>query len=227
MLALWVSIAVHAAIIGLVRVAPRTVVAMDQVLEARLESPAPALPQDLDVPLLLSSNEAPETLISVQEMQPVVFQDLREPKPETKSEPAPELPAPPPPPTHEQAKPNNPDPAKSESGPKLEVPLTVDNQYYTARELDVQPKPMRKIEPVYPAEYESRGAAGYAILEMRVENNGLVSDLKVVEISPSGFEAFGREALVAFSDARFIPARRKGQQVRALFRVKVVFEVNE
>lgn len=225
MLALWLSIAVHAAVIGLIRVTPRTVVAMDQVLEARLESQAPAPPEVVEEPLLLSSLDNPETLITVSDMQPVVLQDQLEIKPDAKPEPVPEPAATNP--VTGQVRPNNPEPAKSQPGPAIDIPLAVDTHYYAAKELDVQPRPVRKIEPVYPSEYESQGASGYAILEMRVENDGEVSDLKLIEISPAGYDAFGREALKAFRDVRFIPAKRNGQQVRALFRVKVVFETAE
>ena len=222
MLALWLSLAVHAAVIGLIRVTPRTMVAMDQVLEARLESQAPVPPRVMEEPLLLSSTDNPETLITVPDLQPVVLQTLPQVKPDAKPEPVPEPVAINP--VTEQVRPNNPEPAKDQPGPAINIPLTVDTQYYAAKELDVQPRPVRKIEPAYPPEYESQGASGYAILEMRVESDGEISDLKVIEISPSSLDAFGREALEAFRHARFIPAKRKGQQVRALFRVKVVFE---
>lgn len=222
MLALWLSLAVHSAVIGLIRVTPRTVVVMDQVLEARLESQAPVPPQVLDEPLLLSSMDNPETLITVPDLQPVVLQTQPQIKPDAKPEPVPEPVAINP--VTEQVRPNNPEPMKSNAGPSIDIPLAVDTHYYAAKELDVQPRPVRKIEPAYPAEYESQGASGHAILEMRIENNGEIGDLRVIEVSPAGYEAFGREALAAFKDARFIPAKRKGQQVRALFRVKVVFE---
>jgi protein TonB len=179
----------------------------------------------MEEPLLLSSTDNPETLITVPDLQPVVLQPLPQIKPDAKPEPVPEPVAINP--VTEQVRPNNPEPAKSQPGPAIDIPLAVDTHYYAAKELDVQPRPVRKIEPVYPAEYESQGASGHVILEMRVENDGEVSDLKVVEISPSGHDAFGREALAAFKNVRFIPAKRKGQQVRALFRVKVVFEVKE
>ncbi len=225
MLALWLSLAVHAAVIGMVRVKPRAVVAMDQVLEARLESQAPVSPRVVEEPLLLSSMDNPETLITVPDLQPVVLQTQPQIRPDAKPEPVSE-------PiainsVAEQVRPNNPEPAKSQPGPAIDIPLAVDTHYYAAKELDVQPRPVRKIEPAYPAEYESQGASGYVILEMRVESDGQVSDLKVAEIFPSGYDAFGREALAAFQGVRFNPARRKGQQVRALFRVKVVFEVKE
>jgi protein TonB len=223
MLALWLSIALHAAIIGLVRVTPRTVVVMDQVLEARLESPLPpqAEPNMAEVPLLDSRPEA-QMLISVADELPLVIQPL----PEIKSDAKPQAAPPPAAVTTvtEQVMPNNPEPAKKPSGPSIDIPLAVDTHYYAAKELDVQPRPVRKVEPSYPAEYEVEDISGYVVLEMRVEEDGQVSDLEVVEISPASREAFGREALEAFHDVRFIPAKRKGQQVRALFRVRVVFE---
>lgn len=226
MLALWLSLAVHAAVIGMVRVKPRAVVAMDQVLEARLESPLPlqAEPEMAEVPLL-DSNPDSQMLISVSDELPLVLQPLPEIKAEAKPQAAPQPVAVNP--VTEPVRPNNPEPAKSQPGPAIDIPLAVDTHYYAAKELDVQPRPVRKIEPAYPAEYESQGASGYVILEMRVESDGQVSDLKVAEIFPSGYDAFGREALAAFQGVRFNPARRKGQQVRALFRVKVVFEVKE
>lgn len=225
MLAIWLSLAVHAAVIGLIRVTPRTVVAMDQVLEARLESQAPVPPRVVEEPLLLSSTDNPETLITVPDLQPVVLQAQPQSKPDATPEPVSKPVAIDP--VAEQVRPNNPEPAKSQPGPAIDIPLAVDTHYYAARELDVQPRPVRKVEPSYPAEYESEGASGHVILEIRIESNGEIGDLRIIEVSPAGFEAFGREALAAFKDVRFIPARRKGQQVRALFRVKVVFETAE
>lgn len=221
--ALWISIAVHAAVIGLVRVAPRTVVAMDQVLEARLENPAQEQNQEAEVPLLEATPES-EMLISVPDQQPVVLLPLPEKKAVIRPEPSPEPVAINP--ITEQVRPNNPETVKSEAGPSIDIPLAVDTHYYAARELDVQPRPVRKVVPLYPGEYETQGVNGFAILEMRVETDGSLSDLKIVEIQPAAYGAFGREALAAFKDVKFVPAWRQGRQVRALFRVKVVFEAS-
>jgi periplasmic protein TonB len=224
LLALWLSLAVHAAIIGMVRVAPRTAVPMEQVLEARLETPAPQRPPAVEALLLLSPGESAR-LISVPEIRPVVLRSQPPVQPEAKPQPAAEsLPVGQ---ASAESRPNNPEPVKSEAGPTIDVPLAVDSHYYTAKELDVQPRPVHKIVPLYPSEYEAQGVTGYAILEMRVETDGQVGDLTLAEISPTGYEAFGREALKAFRDAKFVPARRKGQPVRALFRVKIVFELEE
>ena len=221
MLALWLSVAVHAAVIGMIRVTPRTMKPVEQALETRLESQAPVPSEVVEEPLLLSSMDSPETLITVPDMPPVVLQSQTETKPEPVPEPAAINPV------TEPVRPNNPEPAKSQPGPEIDIPLAIDTHYYAAKELDVQPRPVRKIQPAYPAEYESQGASGHAILEMRVENDGEVGELKLIEVSPAGYDAFGREALKAFTGVRFTPAKRKGQQVRALFRVKVVFETTE
>ncbi len=235
-LALWVSLALHAALIGLVRVSPRVTVVQEPVLDVRLDAAAKNLPQAVAVPLP-DAQAVSETWSAVPLIQPqlsassqpeLVPPAVQEPLPKT----ATTLPEPPsktatPALQPEAPRPNNPEPATAEAGPKIDIPLTVDAQYYGAKELDVQPRPLRKIEPAYPTEYESRSVNGHVILEMRVEHDGALSDLKVVEVSPAGYDAFSREALAAFKNARFIPARRKGQQVRALFRVKVLFEVRE
>lgn len=226
LLAFWLSLAVHAAIIGMVRVAPRTVVATEQVLEARLENALVTPPQAAKVTPVQPAPE-PERPTRLPEKQPKAPVPSPSPQPETGVAPEPVSESASVSQAKAESRPNNPEPIKSEPIPTIDIPLAVDTHYYAAKELDIQPRPVRKIVPSYPAEYETQGIGGHAILDMRVETDGRVSDLKQAEVFPAGYQAFGREALKAFQDVKFIPARRNGQVVRAQFRVKVVFEVED
>lgn len=204
----------------MIRVAPRTPVPAEHVLETRLEAPAAPVETTL---LDFASETTP--LVSVLAPRSIVLRPEAEPEPEptAKPEPASEAAATPEP--AEATRPNNPEGAATAPGPAIDIPLTIDPHYYEAKELDVQPKPLHDINVDPPPEYEGQNRTGYVVLEMRIEEDGRMSDLKVAEVYPEGYDAFGRQALAGFRGAEFTPARRQGQQVKSLFRVKVTFDL--
>lgn len=216
--AMSISIAAHLALIGLLRVNPvaAPVAAAIPVIEARLQ---PAAPPPMPVPPRMA---APATA------------------PETAPEPAPEAPPKPVPPAPvvnasppAQAAPDappvvptvhNPAPQPSSALPTVNVPLLVDPTYYTAKQLDVQPRALAAINPVYPPDAVARGIAGWVVLKLKLDEGGSVLDVEVSDASPPGI--FDHSALDAFRNAHFAPAQKDGRTVKSLVQIKVRYELD-
>jgi protein TonB len=110
---------------------------------------------------------------------------------------------------------------RSASAP-LTVPLALDLRYYSARELDVQPRALVPIEPVYPAAAAGAKLSGKVRLQLKVEESGAVSSVELLDASPPG--VFDAAALSAFRAARLAPAIRDGVPVRAQIVIEVTFD---
>ena len=195
LVALWVSLGLHGALIALVQIAPMPSVTRGGTLEARLVS----VPRPLTVPELAPSAETDEAIaLDVPEADEAV-------DPET--EPSPPL---------ETTRPDPPPPPES-AIPQLEIPIAVDLHYYAARELDQTPGG-RIPDPVFPDTLSGR-----IRFEVRIEESGRVSDVEVVEsdppemFDPAAIE-IAREALRA---THFTPGIKNGRPVRAL----VIYEL--
>lgn len=241
--ALWLSLGLHGALIALVRLAPPASSSSPPVIEARLEirqaetssvpaavpvveAEQPEMPEQKAVPLLKPETKpAPEP--------------LSEPKPTTveaelaSSEPAPleVVPAPPaaatplPSPAAASVPPVESPPATAaRESPRslLEIPTAVDLAYYSARDVDVLPRALRDIHPDYPTEADRRRLSGSVKLQIKLEADGRVSDIEVVESTPQGM--FDDSALAAFRQARFSPAQRNGRPVRARILIEVKYD---
>ena len=190
LVALWISLVVHSALIGLIQVAPSGAPAGHEVvLQARLDpavSPEVSPPPDTepDPSLQPSPTLAPTAILGA---------------------------APPPaaPPV---------EPARS----ALTLDSVVDLTYYTARQLDRQPTARTDIDPVYPAEADQKRQSGRVRVQLKVEADGRVSQVEVVESTPPG--VFDASALDAFRTARFTPGQKAGRPVRALVLIEVTYD---
>ena len=109
-------------------------------------------------------------------------------------------------------------------GPAQSAILTsaVDLTYYSARDLDVQPRALHEIRPEYPDVADRQKLSGTLRLQLKLEADGRVTDVDVVSASPPG--VFEESAIKAFRDARFAPAQKNGRPVRALVLIEVVFD---
>ncbi len=105
------------------------------------------------------------------------------------------------------------------------VPVMVDTRWYTARELDVQPRAGRPIAPDYPEDARLEGVAGHVVLSMRIDEFGQVKDVTVESAEPAG--VFDESALAAFRQARFFPARLAGRPVRSEIRIRVTYALED
>ena len=105
----------------------------------------------------------------------------------------------------------------------MNVPLLVDPTFYTAKEVDVHPRALIQIDPVYPLDATRRGIAGSVTLTLKLDETGAVQDVQVSDASPPG--VFDQSALDAFHKARFAPAQKAGRAVKSLVVIKVRYEL--
>lgn len=108
--------------------------------------------------------------------------------------------------------------------PELEVPTASlpDPIHYAARDLDVYPQPLSRIEPVYPQTALAGEIGGSVTLLLMIDESGRVTDVSVVDASPQDlFEESARRALAATA---YSPAQKDGRAVRSRILVKVDFD---
>jgi protein TonB len=236
LVALWLSLGLHGAVIAMVQLAPPASVPATSIIEARLESREAAATTVPEAPA--AAEVEPETVSEPLPVPEPVAEKKPEPVPlavePEAPEPAPLLPQPtpapavataPPKPPAAAASPALPGPAAPEREsprPLLEIPSAVDLAYYGAREVDVLPRALREIRPEYPAEADRRRVSGNVRLQLKLEADGRVSDVEVVEANPPGL--FEESALAAFRQARFSPAQRNGRPVRARIVIDVEYD---
>ena len=216
--AMSISIAAHLALIGLLRVNPvaAPVAAAIPVIEARLQ---PAVPPPVPVPPIAEPAAVPE--IPPPEPAPEAPPKPVPPAPAA-SAPQPVQAAPVSPPVVPSAP--NPAPQRISALPAVNVPLLVDPTYYTAKQLDVQPRALAAINPVYPPDAVARGTAGWVVLKLKLDESGNVQDVEVSDASPPGI--FDQSALDAFRNAHFAPAQKDGRAVKSLVQIKVRYELD-
>ena len=89
--------------------------------------------------------------------------------------------------------------------------------------LDAPPKPKRNIRPDYPKGARQRGEQGDVILEIRVNSEGTVDDVKVA--TSSGFIELDEAAVKAAKAAKFSPARSGREPVASTARLKLQFKL--
>ena len=214
--AAWISLALHAAVIALVQVAPpASTNPAESVIEARLVS-THAAPSAVETPPRAPEVEAPEDAPKAV--------PLLAPSKTAEALPVAEPVASPPPAATSQ--PADPAPAASQPAaapaPAATITSSVDLTYYSARDVDVHPRSLHEIVPDYPADADRQRLSGKVRLQLKLEADGRVSDIEIVHADPP--EVFDESAIRAFRDARFAPAQKKGRPVRALVLIEVVYD---
>lgn len=96
-----------------------------------------------------------------------------------------------------------------------------DSVFYPANELDVRAAPLTLIEPAMPANLPSQIQNGRVELELRINEYGIVSDIRVMAADPPGW--FDLAAIRSFEQTRWQPAVRQGRFVKSLKRIEVCF----
>jgi len=218
--AVWISLGLHAAVIALVQVAPPSGITVEEpVIEARLVStqaaPAAAETQP-SPPVVRQPDAAPAARLA--------------PSAPPEALPVAKLAAPPPVVETLHDTPQSAAPASSAavlapsvaSAPAATLTSSVDLTYYSARELDVQPRALREIRPDYPDAADRQKLSGKVRLQLKLEADGRVTDVAVVSATPPGM--FEESAIRAFRDARFAPAQKNGSPVRALVEIEVWYD---
>jgi protein TonB len=211
--ALLLSLGLHAAIIGLVRIAPATVsVGAPAVMQVQFskivpvgKSHAVALTNALSQPVMQATapslTSVPIALPSPQmTATPVVATDKQAVTPAA-----------------EIAPPN------LEKLPQIDLPVNVDMTYYTAKEVDVHPRALATIQPVYPMAAAANNQQGWVVLHIKLDETGKVEEVKVADATPAG--VFDEAALEAFRQGKFSPAQKSGRTVKSLMEIKVWFKL--
>lgn len=234
--ALLLSLALHLAVILLLQPAPGSGIPRTVVINARLETtPAPARNGETRIEEETAAERPvpppPPSQPSPQEVQ-------RQLLTATTPSPAPPLPVPPavamapapaapaaaapPAPAPERPAPGSGGPAGS-GLPSL--PIAIDTTWYLARQVDVHPKAVGTIKPLYPEEARRRNVEGTLKLMLKIDDLGRVQSAEVVEATPPG--VFDEAALEAFRNARFQPALKDGRPVRYQAYIRVDFELGD
>jgi protein TonB len=116
-------------------------------------------------------------------------------------------------------------PARDTASTLPSIPVMIDTNWYSARQLDVQPRARDPIQPDYPEEARKAGTEGVVTLIVRVDELGQVRDVRVENADPPG--VFDDSAARAFKASQFFPARLAGAPVRAEIRIRVTYKLND
>jgi protein TonB len=225
----WISLGLHAAVIALVQVAPPAAISPgDPVIEARLVSsqvaPAAAVPAPPTAPVVETPKAAATDTPLLQSSESADALPVPKPADAPPVQAAPPVPAPPSqiaPPAEPASTELQPEPAVAPT-PASVITSSVDLTYYSAREVDVHPRALREVVPVYPADADRQRLSGKLRLQLKLQADGRVSDVEILSATPPG--VFDESALKAFREARFSPAQKNGRPVRALVQVEVVYD---
>lgn len=189
LLALWISIGLHAALIAMVKIVPPPSVSPGHTIEARLMPGVQhaKLALDEEIPLWLPEPHA----LALDDMLAY---------------------APPPSEPPGSVNASSPRPAEPPSLPQIEIPLAVDLHYYNARELDITPS-ADIAEPELPA-----SVSGKIQYRVKIEADGRVSDVEVIraELSPDNDAAALASTEAVLRATRFQPGIRAGRAVRTV-----------
>lgn len=105
--------------------------------------------------------------------------------------------------------------------PVLSTPPLADDNFYSARELDVLPRPLAPIMPEFPQHIDANIKEGWVLLSLKLDDTGHVQSIEVEQTQPPG--VFDDSALAAFRHAQFHPAEKDGRPVNAKIEIKVWF----
>ncbi len=211
LLALWVSLTIHAALLVFIQVAPSGgPPGAGVVLQARLDPATPPAP-------------TPPTAEPDASLQPSPTLETTE-KLGASPAPTPPAPIPEPAPPTPAAPPSEPpsEPPAEPARPSFAIDTGVDLTYYTARELDKQAMPERDIDFVYPPDADRTRVSGSVRVQLKVEADGRVSDIEILAGNPPG--VFDTSVQDAFGSVRFVPAQKAGRPVRALMVIEVRYD---
>lgn len=223
--AVWISLGLHAAVIALVQVVPPTEVGVGEpVIEARLvpthaaagPSAAEALPPP---PAVEKPVDAPEDVPTLAPSEAAEALPVAEPVVPPSAQPGPPAAAVT---AAAQPSPASAPPVAPAPVPAATIASSVDLTYYSARDLDVQPRALREIVPEYPVDADRQRLSGTVRLQLKLEADGRVGDIEIVDAAPPG--VFAESAIKAFRDARFAPAQKNGRPVRARVLIEVVYD---
>ena len=97
-----------------------------------------------------------------------------------------------------------------------------DPVHYAARDLDVYPQPLNRIEPAYPQTALAGELGGWVTLLLSIDESGRVTDASVVDAFPP--DVFEESALRALATTAYSPAQKNGRPVRSRILVKIDYD---
>ena len=106
--------------------------------------------------------------------------------------------------------------------PEGSTPSLPDPVHYAARDLDVYPQPLNRIEPVYPQTALAGEIGGWVTLLLLIDESGRVTDASVVDAFPP--DVFEESALRALAATVYSPAQKNGRAVRSRILVKLDYD---
>lgn len=228
--ALALSLALHAALLMVVQPAPGGR-AETLVINARILPPAP-LPE-----ILPEQRQAlPDPPIEPEPASPPVSPVAQSPPPQSPQAPAPpasaapETPVEPGQPAPAQPAPIQPEAVAGAAGvretsPGLpRIPVMLDSNWYTARQVDERPRLLESRLPIYPEAARRKGIEGSVVVEVHIDQFGKVRDLEIIESDPPG--VFDDAVRAAYAGAPYAPAVLGGQPVRYIGKYRVRFELD-
>ena len=114
-------------------------------------------------------------------------------------------------------------PEPKEERPSLKPQASTPQPAPRQARLDAPPRPKRNIRPDYPKGARQRGEQGDVVLEIRVNAEGTVDDVKIA--TSSGFAELDEAAIHAAKAAKFSPARSGHDPVASTARLKLSFKL--
>lgn len=232
---LMLSVGLHLALLALVHPMPSTDTGTTLVINARLAPQPPQQPPPMEEEATPPDVIQDEQQNPPEPLPPLPAETLPVPRPAPVQQPETPLPAQEPMPAQksetsaqvEQATPAaQPGPAIKEppvETPALTLPSPVDVTWYLARQVDKHPRAIGSITPKYPESARQQGKEGSLKLMVKIDDQGQVRDVEVVEAHPPGM--FDEAAMEAFRNARFQPAMKDGRPVRYEAYMRVEFKL--
>jgi protein TonB len=187
------------------------------VMAAVPPPPMPPPPVALAAPIL----PPPPAPAPVEEARPLIEEAQPTPEPEQPRQVA-EAPAPAPerrPPQRATTAQPTPQPVRLNAALQGMESFTLEGRVAPPEALDAA----RNRRPIYPEMSRRRGQEGTVMLELRVDANGRVTEVRVVE--SSGFSALDAAALETLREWRFRPAQRAGLPVAGSITTAVHFRL--
>lgn len=107
--------------------------------------------------------------------------------------------------------------------PSVGPPAPAGDAVYTLNELDASPRPLARLNPIYPVQARMRKLEGHVVVEFVVNEEGRTEELLVVESVPG--DVFVKPATRAIERWRFAPGTLEGKPVATRVRQKVNFSL--
>lgn len=105
--------------------------------------------------------------------------------------------------------------------PSVALAVPRDPTWYSARELDELPRPLRPIRPPRTIAPAQDSAPGRVVLQLAIDETGTVTDAAIVDADPPG--ALAARAVAAGREARFRPGTKGGRIVKSRVLLELTF----